>query len=208
MASFGALLHIHPVDPQPRLIEQAVAIVRNEGVLVYPTDSGYALGCMMGDKQGMERIARIRMLDKNHHFSLMCKDLADSAQYAHVDTPTYRFLKEYTPGPFTLILNATREVPRRLQNSKKKTIGIRICAEPIVQKLLEGLRQPLLTVSLVGANALQAPVSELQAEDTERLRLLVDVIIDGGSCGTEFTTVVDLTTGVPHVLRAGAGKIL
>ena len=195
--------HIHPEDPQGRLIRQAAAIVRAGGVIVYPTDSGYALGCFIGNKQAMDRICAIRKLDKQHNFTLVCRDLADIATYAQVDNYTFRLLKAHTPGPYTFILQATREVPRRLQNAHRKTIGLRVPDHVIALSLLEALHEPLMSVTLI------LPEQETPLIEPEAIRDIlghqVDLIIDGGYCGIEPTTVIDLTSDEPQVLRQGKG---
>ncbi len=196
-------LSVHPVNPQQRLIAQAIALVRDGGVIVYPTDSCYALGCRIGDKTAMERIRRLRQLDVDHDFTLVCRDLSDIATYAQVDNQSYRLLKMLTPGPYTFILGASREVPRRLQNPKRKTIGIRVPDQPVVHMLLDELAEPLMSVTLI------MPGSDLPLSDPEEMRELigkqVDAIIDGGSCGYEPTSVIDLTGDVPTVRRQGKG---
>lgn len=195
---------IHPDNPQRRLIGQAVSIIRKGGVVVYPTDSCYALGCHVGDKQAMERIARIRQTDAKHDFTLVCRDLSDIATYAHVDNSTFRTLKTLTPGPYTFLLKATNEVPRRLQNPKRKTIGIRIPDNQICQDLLEELNEPLMSSTLI------MPDNELPETDPEDIRELlekhVDLIIDGGNCGFEPTTVLSLMdNGEMEMVRQGRG---
>lgn len=197
---------IHPDNPQRRLVAQAVAIVRKGGVLVYPTDSCYALGCHVGDKAAMERIGRIRRIDKDHDFTLVCRDLSDIATYAHVDNRTYRLLKSLTPGPYTFVLRATSEVPRRLQNPKRRTIGIRVPDNPVCQALLDDLGEPLVS------STLQLPGEELPETDPERIRTRlekqVDLIIDGGPCGHEPTTVLAIDDdGEVSVRRAGLGSL-
>lgn len=197
---------IHPDNPQRRLVAQAVAIVRKGGVLVYPTDSCYALGCHVGDKAAMERIGRIRRIDKDHDFTLVCRDLSDIATYAHVDNRTYRLLKSLTPGPYTFVLRATSEVPRRLQNPKRRTIGIRVPDNPVCQALLDDLGEPLVS------STLQLPGEELPETDPERIRTRlekqVDLIIDGGHCGHEPTTVLAIDDdGEVSVRRAGLGSL-
>lgn len=194
---------VHPVNPQPRLIRRAVEILGDGGVIVYPTDSCYALGCRIGDKGAMERIERIRRADKDHHFTLVCRDLSEIAVYARVDNPQYRLLKAATPGPFTFILRATHEVPRRLQNPKRKTIGIRVPDHVIVQALLEALGEPLMSTTLI------LPGDDLPLSDPEefrdRLEKQVDLIIDGGACGHEASTVLDLVEEPAQLLRQGKG---
>jgi len=197
---------IHPDNPQRRLIAQAVAIIRKGGVVVYPTDSCYALGCHVGDKSAMERISRIRRTDKDHNFTLVCRDLSDIATYAHVDNTVYRLLKSLTPAPYTFILKATSEVPRRLQNPKRKTIGIRIPDNVICQALLDDLGGPLMSSTLILPDR-QEPETD---PDTFRAALEkhVDLIIDGGHCGLEPTTVLAIDEdGQVEVRRAGRGSL-
>jgi len=196
---------IHPVNPQPRLISQAVEILRKEGLIVYPTDSSYALGCSVGDKHGMERIRRIRSLDTRHNFTLVCRDLSEIATYARVNNAAYRLLKSLTPGPYTFVLRATHEVPRRLQNPKRKTIGIRIPDHPIAQALLAELGEPMMSSTLILPGR---DIPETDAQDIrERLEHEVDLVIDGGNCGFEPTTVIDMSDAVPVLLRQGCGSV-
>jgi len=199
------LFQIHPVNPQARLIRQAVEIIRADGLIVYPTDSSYALGCRVGDKGGMERIRRIRALDHKHNFTLVCRDLSEIAAYAKIDNSAYRLLKSLTPGPYTFILSATHEVPRRLQNPKRKTIGIRVPDHPIAQALLAELREPLMSSTLIlpGRDMPETDAAAIR----ERLEREVDLVIDGGHCGFEPTTVVDMSEGAPRVLRQGRGAV-
>lgn len=197
---------IHPDNPQPRLVRRAVEIVRTGGVIVYPTDSCYALGCQIGDKTALARIARIRQTDKNHNFTLVCRDLSEIATYARVENWVYRLLKARTPGPYTFILKATREVPRRLQHPRRKTIGIRVPDHAIARALLTELDEPLLSSTLLLPGDEQ-PLSDPQAM-RERLEHQVDLIIDGGHCGTLPTTVVDLLGGAPEIVRSGRGEIV
>ncbi|MCK5480260.1 MAG: threonylcarbamoyl-AMP synthase [Gammaproteobacteria bacterium] len=196
-------LKIHPDNPQPRLIAQAVDIIRNDGLVVYPTDSSYALGCHVGDKRGMERIRQIRALDKKHNFTLVCRDLSEIATYAKVDNSAYRLMKSLTPGPFTFILRATHEVPRRLQNPKRKTIGLRVPAHPIAQALLEALGEPLMSSTLIfpGQELPETDVDDIR----ERIMNEVDLVIDGDHCWPEPTTVIDMVEGVPRITRQGRG---
>ena len=196
---------IHPLNPQIRLIRQAVEIIRNDGLVVYPTDSSYALGCHVGDKRGMERIRRIRNLDNRHNFTLMCRDLSEISTYAKVDNSSYRLLKSLTPGAYTFILKATHEVPRRLQNPKRKTIGIRVPDHPVAQALLDELGEPLMSSTLI------LPGKDMPETDANDIRELlerdVDLVIDGDFCGVEPTTVVDLVDGIPEVIRQGCGSV-
>ena len=199
------LIEIHNENPQPRLINQVVAIVRNGGLVVYPTDSGYALGCHIGDKAILDKIRRIRDLDKKHDFTLLCRDLTELAVYARVDNLAFRLIKNNTPGPYTFILRATAEVPNRLKHSKKKTIGIRVPDNVIAQSMLEALGEPMMTTSLV----LPQQDDDRVLEPYEIYELLdgrVDAVIDGGYCGHEETSVIDLTSGYPEVVRYGAGE--
>ena len=195
---------IHPENPQLRLIRQAVEIVRAGGVIVYPTDSAYALGCQIGDKKALDRIRQIRQLDKHHNFTLMCRDLSELSAYAKVDNQVFRLLKTYTPGPYTFILDATAEVPRRLMHPKRKTIGLRVPGNPIALALLEELGEPLMSVTLI------MPADEYPLTDPydirDTLEHHVDLIVDGGYCGLEATTVVDLSGEVPQVTRQGVGR--
>lgn len=196
---------IHPDNPQLRLVRQAVSIVEEGGVIVYPTDSCYALGCHLGDKKSMDRIARIRQTDNTHNFTLICKDLSDIALYAKVNNSAFRLLKSLTPGPYTFILPATHEVPRRLQNPKRKTIGIRVPDNAICQAILEQLGQPLMSSTLI------LPGQELPETDPEEIRdqlqRQVDLVIDGGHCGFEPTTVLSFGDGGDiDLLRQGRGE--
>lgn len=196
-------LVIHPDNPQARLIRQAVEVVQRGGVIVYPTDSSYALGCHLGDKDAMERIRRLRKLDDKHNFTLVCRDLAEVAQYARVGNADYRLLRANTPGPYTFILPATREVPRRLQHPRRKTIGLRVPDHRIAQALLTELGEPLMSSTLIFSGEEQ-PVADV-SEVRDRLEHQVDLIIEGGNCGFEPTTVVALEDGLTTVLRAGKG---
>ncbi|MDQ3796353.1 MAG: L-threonylcarbamoyladenylate synthase [Pseudomonadota bacterium] len=196
---------IHPQNPQPRLIRNTVEILNNGGLIVYPTDSCYALGCLIGNKAAMERIRRIRRLDEKHHFTLVCRDLSEISTYAKVDNVAYRMLKARTPGPYTFLLKATHEVPRRLQTPKRNTIGLRVPDHAVTQALLARLDQPLMSSTLL------LPGEALPMTDPlamrEHLEHEVDLIIDGGFCGIEPTTVIDLVDGAPQVLRHGKGEI-
>jgi tRNA threonylcarbamoyl adenosine modification protein (Sua5/YciO/YrdC/YwlC family) len=198
------LLQIHPENPQNRLISQAVAVIRHGGLMAYPTDSGYALGCHIGDKKALDRIRRIRKLDKAHNFTLVCRDLSELAIYARVDNASFRLLKNHTPGPYTFILRASPEVPNRLQHSKRKTIGIRVPDHPLVMALLESLGEPIMSTSLILPDqdtALGDPEAIYEA-----LKNQVDLVIDGGFVGEEPTTVIDMQEGTPKVARYGAGQ--
>ncbi|MBP2845499.1 threonylcarbamoyl-AMP synthase [Dickeya oryzae] len=197
--------YIHPQNPQPRLLNQTVEILRKSGVIVYPTDSGYALGCMLEDKAAMERICRIRELDQNHNFTLMCRDLSELSSYAYVDNAAFRLIKNNTPGNYTFILKATREVPRRLMNDKRKTIGMRVPSNPIALELLSVLNEPLMSTTLMlpGNDFAESDPEEIQ----EQLGKRVDLIIHGGFLGQQPTTVIDLTDDVPVVVREGTGDV-
>lgn len=198
-------LEIHPKNPQPRLIRQAVQIVRDGGVIAYPTDSCYALGCHIGDKDALERIRRIRQADKNHHFTLVCRNLTEIARFAHIYTWQFRILKSCTPGPFTFLLPATRETPKRLQHPKRRTIGVRVPDHPVPHMLLEELGEPLMSSTLL------LPGDEEPLTDGDQIRDRLDsalnAILDGGHCGTEATTVVDMAVSPAVILRQGKGKI-
>lgn len=196
---------IHPTSPQQRLISRAVAIVRTGGVIVYPTDSCYALGCYIGDKAAMERIQRIRRVSHTHNFTFVCRDLSEIGTYAKVDNSAYRLLRACTPGPYTFILKATSEVPRRLQNPRRKTIGLRVPDHPIAQVLLRDLDEPLMSSTLILPGE-DEPMTDPQ-EMLERLKGQVELVIDGGFCGRQPTTVVDLLEGAPQVVREGLGDL-
>lgn len=199
------LLTIHPINPQPRLIRQAIAAMRDGSVVVYPTDSSYALGCWIGDKEAMERIRRIRHADKDHNFTLVCRDLSEIAHYARVDNRQYRTLKASTPGPYTFILEATREVPKRLQNPKRRTIGIRVPDNAIVRMLLAELGEPIMSSTLLLPGD-DAPLTDA-LEIRERLQHEVDLVIDGGPGGILPSSVIDLTGEAPVVVRRGKGDV-
>ena len=202
MAQF---FQIHPENPQLRLIRSAVEIIRQGGVVVYPTDSSYALGCHIGDKAAMERIRTIRKLDDKHNFTLVCRDLSEIAIYAKIENQHYRMLKNLTPGPYTFIHMATKQVPRRLQHPKRKTIGIRVPDNAIAQALLAELDEPLMSSTLI------LPGEEMPLTDPYEMRDIlshqVDLVIDGGYCGFEDTMVVDMEGDAPVVVRAGKGDI-
>lgn len=202
MAQFFA---IHPDNPQPRLIQQAVDIVRSGGVSVIPTDSGYALACALENKRGVDVIRQIRRLDDKHNFTLLCRDLSEIATYARVENQIYRLLKAHTPGAYTFILDATREVPRRLLHPKRKQIGIRIPNNVIALDILQALGEPLMTSTLM------LPGESLPLTDpydiNESLGHQLDLVIDGGFCGFEGTSVIDLTEDIPQVTRVGAGDV-
>lgn len=196
---------IHPDNPQLRLIRQAVAIIQGGGVIAYPTDSAYALGCHLGDKRALERIRQIRRLDDSHNFTLVCRDLSDLGTYARVDNSAYRLIRGATPGPFTFILPASKEVPRRLVHPKRKTIGLRVPDNAICQALLADLGEPLMSSTLI------LPGDEYPLTDPLEIRDLLehqlDLVIDGGFCGMEPTTVVNLEDGEPVITRQGRGEL-
>ena len=198
--------YIHSENPQVRLINQAVEILRNGGVIVYPTDSGYALGCMIGDKHAMERIVQIRQLPEGHNFTLVCSDLSELSNYSLVTNSAYRLIKNNTPGRYTFILTATKELPRRLMTSKRKTIGIRVPDNQIALDLLKALGEPILSCSLMLPNEEHITQSDPE-EIRDRLEHQVDLIIHGGYLGQEPTTGVDLTTETPIILREGSGSV-
>ena len=196
---------IHPENPQGRLIRQAADMLRSGHVIIHPTDSGYALGCHLGDKAALNRIIQIRKLNEKHNFTLMCRDLSELSIYSIIDTPAFRLLKANTPGPYTFILRATREVPRRLMHPKQKTIGLRVPDHPVSQALLEEFNEPILTTSMI------FPGEEMPVNDAEeialRLRDQVELVIDSGACGTIPTTMIDLRDIIPIILREGKGDI-
>jgi len=196
---------LHPTNPQLRLIRQTVQILRDGGLIAYPTDSCYALGCHIGDKDALERIRRLRNADRDHHFTLVCRDLSEISHYARVDTWQFRLLKSATPGPFTFLLPATRETPRRLQHPKRRTIGIRVPDHPVPQLLLAELGEPLMSSTLL------LPGDELPLTDGNEIRARLehqlDAVLDGGHCGIAPTTVVDLAVDPPRILRQGAGVL-
>lgn len=199
------LIRIHPVNPQPRFINQVVDIIKNGGLIAYPTDSSYALGCYMGDKAAMERIHRLRQLDNSHNFTLVCRDLSEIATYAKVENRYFRLMKTLTPGAYTFILKATGEVPRRLQNPKRKTIGIRVPNHIIAHALLEALDEPLMSSTLILPSE-ENPETDPE-EIFEKIGKCLDAVIDGGNCGFEPTTVIDLTEEIPKIIRQGKGAI-
>ncbi|WP_296268822.1 MULTISPECIES: L-threonylcarbamoyladenylate synthase [unclassified Pseudomonas] len=194
---------IHPDNPQARLIKQAVDIIRKGGVVVYPTDSAYALGCQIGDKSAIERVRRLRQLDKQHNFTLLCCDLSQMGLFAKIDTARFRLLKAHVPGPYTFILNATREVPRLLMHEKRRTIGLRVPSNPIVRALLEELGEPLMSVSLILPGD-DEPMTDPH-EIRQRLEKQVELIIDGGYGDLKASTVIDLSGEEPELIREGCG---
>ena len=199
------LVELHPTDPQPRRIAEIVATIRSGGLLAYPTDSSYALGCHIGDKRAMDRIRRIRKTDKNHNFTLVCSDLSEISLYARTDNWAYRLIKSLTPGPYTFILQATREVPKRLQHPRRKTIGIRVPDNAIVQAILGALGEPIMssTLTLPGDDTPLTDVNEIEA----RIGHQIDLIVAGGTTGIEPTSVIDLHEGSITILRKGRGDV-
>ncbi len=194
---------IHTSNPQRRLLSQAAAILRAGGLIVYPTDSCYALGCCLGEKAATERVRRVRGLRDDHRFTLLCRDLSELAAYGKVDDQTYRVLRALTPGPFTFVLPSTRDVPRRLQHPRRKTIGLRVPEHPVTSALLESLGEPIMSSSL------HLPGDDFPLTEAEDARAAlasnVDLILDGGRCGIEPTTVIDMTGELPHIARQGRG---
>lgn len=199
------IIEVHPTNPQPRRIAEIVATIRNGGLIAYPTDSSYALGCHIGDKQAMDRIRRIRKADKGHNFTLVCKDLSEISLYARVDNWAYRLIRSLTPGPYTFILRATREVPKRLQNPKRRTIGLRVPNHAIAQAILDTLGEPIMssTLTLPGDDMPMTDIGEIDA----RIGNQIDMIVDGGPAGIEPTSVIDLSGGSVEILRKGRGDI-
>ncbi|GIJ38762.1 L-threonylcarbamoyladenylate synthase [Micromonospora andamanensis] len=196
-------LDVHPDNPQPRIIGQLVEIIRGDGLIAYPTDSCYALGSRLGNKEGMDRIREIRQLDSGHHFTLVCRDFAQLGQFVQLDNAVFRAVKAATPGRYTFILPATKEVPRRLWHPRKKTVGVRIPAHPVTRALLDALGEPLLSSTLLLPDD-EEPMTQ-GWEIKERLDHAVDAVVDAGDCGTEPTTVVDFSDGEPEIVRVGAG---
>ncbi|MEU4804285.1 L-threonylcarbamoyladenylate synthase [Actinosynnema sp. NPDC023587] len=194
---------VHPVNPQRRTIDAAVQLIKSDGLIAYPTDSCYALGCQLGNKDGLDRIRQIRHLDDRHHFTIMCRDFAQLGQFVHVDNSVFRAIKAATPGSYTFILPATREVPRRLLHPKKKTVGARIPDHVVAQALLEELGEPMVSSTLLLPDQAEPLVQGWEIK--ERLDNAVDAVLDSGECGTEPTTVIDFSDGEPQIVRRGAG---
>lgn len=194
---------VHPIDPQPRSIARVVAMLRDDALIAYPTDSCYALGARIGNTEGTDRIRRIRQLDDKHHFTLVCADFAQLGQLVHLDNAAFRAIKACTPGPYTFILPATREVPKRLAHPKKRTVGVRIPDHPVAQALLRELGEPLLSSTLLLPDRAEPMTDGWSIK--EELDHAIDAVLDAGDCGTEPTTVVDWSAGYPEVVRAGAG---
>ena len=196
-------LDVHPVDPQPRAIAQVVELLRNDGLVAYPTDSCYALGIKLGNRDGLERIKKLRRLDDKHHFTIVCHDFAQLGQLVHLNNAAFRAIKAATPGPYTFILPATGEVPKRLMHPKKRTVGVRIPDHPVVSALLSALGEPLLSSTLLMPDEDEPMTDGWQIK--EELDHWLDAVIDSGECGSEPTTVVDFSDGAPVVERVGAG---
>jgi tRNA threonylcarbamoyl adenosine modification protein (Sua5/YciO/YrdC/YwlC family) len=194
---------VHPVDPQPHSIAQVVALLREDALIAYPTDSCYALGCQMGNPTGAERIRRLRNLDDRHHFTLVCADFAQLGQLVHLDNKAFRSIKAVTPGPYTFILPATGDVPRRLAHPKKRTVGVRIPDHPVVRALLRELGEPLVSSTLMLPDAGEPMTDGWQIQD--ELGQSLDAVLDSGGCGKDLTTVVDWSSGYPEVVRVGMG---
>jgi tRNA threonylcarbamoyl adenosine modification protein (Sua5/YciO/YrdC/YwlC family) len=199
------IVELHPTDPQPRRVAEIVAAIRAGALVAYPTDSSYAIGCHIGDKKAMDRIHRIRRTDKNHNFTLVCRDLSEISIYARIDNWAYRLMKSLTPGPYTFILQATREVPKRLQNPKRRTIGLRVPDHPVVAAILDSLSEPLMS------STLQLPGDDMPLTDPfeidSRIGHEIEVIIDAGPTGIEPTSVIDLSADSVQVLRVGRGDV-
>jgi tRNA threonylcarbamoyl adenosine modification protein (Sua5/YciO/YrdC/YwlC family) len=205
VSTMSQFFQIHPDNPQARLIRQAVDIIRQGGVIIYPTDSAYALGCHIGDKQALQRIRQIRRLDDDHNFSLVCRDLSDLGIYAKVSNSAYRLLRAATPGPYTFVLQATKEVPRRLVDPKRKTIGLRVPNNAICSALLNELGEPIMSSSLILPGQEDPLTDPLEMRDL--LEKQVDLIIDGGFCGLQSTSVINLEDDQVEILREGCGDL-
>lgn len=198
-------MELHPADPQPRRVAEVAACMRRGGLIAYPTDSSYAFGCHIGDKRAIDKIRQIRRTDKKHNFTLVCNDLSEISQYARIDNWGYRLLKSHTPGPYTFILNATREVPKRLQHPKRRTIGLRVPDNSVVHAILEALGEPIMSSTLLLPGD-DMPLTVANDID-ERIGNQIDMIIDAGPTGIEPTSVLDLSTGSVEVLRVGRGDV-
>lgn len=199
------LVEIHPTNPQQRLVAEVVAAIRNGGLIAYPTDSSFAFGCHIGDRRAMDRIRRIRQTDKNHNFTLVCQDLSEISLFAKVENWAYRLIKSLTPGPYTFVLQATREVPKRLQHPRRRTIGLRVPDHAIVQAMLQSLGEPIMSSTLLLPGD-DLPLTDIH-EIADRIGNDVDVIVDGGPTGIEPTTVIDLSEGNVEILRKGLGDV-
>lgn len=198
-------LYIHPENPQPRLIAQAADMLRNDKLIVYPTDTSYAFGCRLGAKDALEKLKQIRALDDKHQFTLLCRDLSEIANYAAVDNKQFKQLKAHTPAPITFILNATKDVPKKLAHAKKKTIGIRVPSNPIAQALLAAMDEPILTSSLILSNSDEVMDDPFDIE--EALVNQIDALINAGIATTKLTTIVDMTGSEPEIIRQGAADV-
>jgi len=199
------ILTLHPQNPQTHLLRKAIAVIKSGGIIVYPTDSGYALACHLGDKKALDKIRLIRKLDQDHYFTLVCRDLSEISTYAIIDDAVYRILKTYLPGPYTFILKATKETPRRLQNNKRKTIGIRVPNHIIAHALLDMLDEPLMSTTLTIPGE---EVNILRAQTIyDILGNQIDLVLDGGDCGLSPTSVIDLSGHTPVVIREGKGDV-
>jgi len=201
----GQYLEIHPKNPQPRLIAEVTEVLRAGGVIVYPTDSIYAVGCRLGDREAIERIRRLRRLDRKHLFTLVCRDLSEIATYARVDNQTYRMIRRMTPGPYTFILPATKQVPKRLQHPRRRTVGIRVPTHPVTLAMIEDLGEPLLSTTMQLPDE-DHPMTEA-FEIFDAIGNEVDLVIDGGPCGMDPTTVIDLVGPYPEIIRRGMGNV-
>ncbi len=197
-------LTIHPENPQPRLIQQAALALKKGSVIAYPTDSAYALGCRIGDAAAMERLRKIRDADQSHFFTLICRDISEIARYALIENWAFRLIKKHTPGPYTFVLKASSEVPKRLLHPKRKEIGVRIPKNSIVLALLEALNEPILSTTLILPKETE-PLWESEII-LERMPSLVNMIIDGGNCSPTPTSIIDLSKQSPHILREGSGN--
>jgi len=205
IAGMGQYLEIHPKNPQPRLIAEVTEVLRAGGVIVYPTDSIYAVGCRLGDREAIERIRRLRRLDRKHLFTLVCRDLSEIATYARVDNQTYRMIRRMTPGPYTFILPATKQVPKRLQHPRRRTVGIRVPTHPVTLAMIEDLGEPLLSTTMQLPDE-DHPMTEA-FEIFDAIGNEVDLVIDGGPCGMDPTTVIDLVGPYPEIIRRGMGNV-
>jgi tRNA threonylcarbamoyl adenosine modification protein (Sua5/YciO/YrdC/YwlC family) len=199
------LIEVHPKDPQPRRVEEIVQIIRDGGLIAYPTDSSYAFGCHIGDKHAMDRIRRIRQTDKKHNFTLVCSDLSEISTYARIDNWAYRLIRSLTPGPYTFILPATREVPKRLQHPKRRSIGLRVPDHPLVHAMLSALGEPIMSSTLMLPGDEMPLTDPLEIE--ERIGSRIDLVVDAGPTGIDPTSVLDLTSGSVEILRVGRGDV-
>jgi tRNA threonylcarbamoyl adenosine modification protein (Sua5/YciO/YrdC/YwlC family) len=199
------LIELHPRNPQPRRVAEIVAVIRQGGLIAYPTDSSYAFGCHIGDKQAMARIRRIRKTDQHHNFTLVCRDLSEISLYARVDNWAYRLLKSLTPGPYTFILEATRETPKRLQHRRRRTIGLRVPDHPVVQAMLDSLGEPIMSSTLLLPGDDMPLTDPIEIE--ERIGHQIEMIVEAGPTGIEPTSVIDLSKGTVDILRVGCGDV-